>query len=56
LGTVVIAKYDLSGTLVWSLPNEDIPRPGILVGAGDSFYLIYQSGEDRHTSIVLKAR
>lgn len=56
LGNVLIAKYDLSGAIVWSLPNVEIPEPSFLVGAGDTFYLVYRDSEDRHSSIVLKAR
>jgi hypothetical protein len=56
VGTVLIAKYDLSGTVVWSLPNVEIPEPSLLVGAGDTFYLVYRSSKDRHSSIIVKAR
>lgn len=55
-GAVIIAKYDLSGAVVWSLPNVEIPEPSLLVGAGDTFYLVYRSSEDRHSSIIVKAR
>ena len=55
-GTVLIAKYDLSGAVVWSLPDVAIPSPNLVVGAGDSFYLVYQETEDRHSSIVVRAR
>ena len=56
LGRVLIARYDFSGAVVWSLPNVEISEPSLLLGAGDSFYLAYRSGEDRHSSIILKAR
>ena len=55
-GTVLIAKYDLSGSVVWSLPDVAIPSPSLVVGAGDSFYLVYQETEDRHSSIIIRAR
>jgi hypothetical protein len=55
-GTFLIAKYDLSGGVVWSLPDVAIPSPSLLVGAGDSFYLVYEETEDRHSSIVVRAR
>jgi hypothetical protein len=56
LGRVLIAKYDRSGALVWYLPDVDIPHPSFLAGAEESFYLVYQSSEDCHSSVVLKAR
>jgi len=56
LGRVLIAKYDLSGAMAWSLPDVELPTPSLLVGAEDTFYLVYRSGEDRHSSIILKAR
>ncbi len=54
--TVLIAKYDLSGDVVWSLPDVAFPFPSLLVGAGDSFYLVYQGAENGHSSIVVRAR
>jgi hypothetical protein len=56
-GRVLIAKYDLSGAVIWSLPSVEISHPSrLVVGAGDTFYLIYRSSEDRDSSIILKAR
>ncbi len=55
-GTFLIAKYDLSGRVVWSLTDVAIPPPSLLVGAADSFYLVYQGAEDRHSSVVVRAR
>jgi hypothetical protein len=55
-GTFLIAKYDLSGSVVWSLPGVAIPPPTVVVGAADSFYLVYERPEDLHSSIVIRAR
>jgi hypothetical protein len=55
-GRVRIGKYDLSGAIVWSVPDVEIPEPSLLVAAGDTFYLVYRDSEDRHSSIILKAR
>lgn len=56
LGTFFIAKFDFSGSIVWSLADAAIPPPNLVVGAGDSFYVVYTETEDRHSSIVLRVK
>ena len=54
LGEVFMAKYDFSGHTVWSLTEKSLPRTELMVGAGESFYLVGDNPDGRESSIVMK--
>lgn len=54
LGSVFIAKYDFAGHAVWSLTEKSLPRTDLMVGVGDSFYLVGSDGGK--FSMVFKAK
>ena len=53
-GSVFMAKFDFSGHAVWSLTEKSLPRTNLMVGAGDSFYLVGSDGGD--FSVVFKMK
>lgn len=55
-GSVFVAKYDVLGNIVWSATDKSLPRTELLVGAGDSFYLVGDNPEGRESSIVIKGK
>jgi len=56
LGSVFMARYDSSGQPVWSLTEKSLPRTELMVGAGDSFYLVCDDPNRRRASIVFRGK